>query len=407
MSVHVHPGAAPRMWWERAGLKYMRSRLTFAGRDVVDCARPFSDPVFLYDATRPVEKVEMLREALISSSIDPMIFFAMKANRFEPLITHLAISGRCGIDACSINELRHALRCGFRSDSIVYTSHILSTADAQVLATLPEVTVNCDSMSAIETIGRVDPGRRIGIRINPGAGASYQGQNNLSYAGERTTKFGIYRENFQDALQLARKYGLRVAGLHCHAGCGFLNDQLPAVAETLNAYRWFADQVPGLEVLNIGGGLGVPHRRTDEELDLKRWAQVVAENLGDYGVRIAVEPGDFIVKDSGLLILTAIHVEEKRDTLFVGTNGGFYLAMEPAFYGLPCEPVVCVERETPRRRYTIAGNVNEALDVWAEDIELPHIEPGDRLALINAGGYASSMSSNHCAHPSAHQMLLV
>lgn len=394
------------LWWERDGLCYKEGRLVFAGRDVADFAKVVDGPVFLYDAQRISKKIDIMRDALAGVGITPSILFAMKANRFEPLLTQLALTGSCGIDACSINELQLALACGFHGHEISYTSHVLTTADAEVLASVPEVRVNCDSVSAIETLGRADPGRSIGIRVNPAAGASYQNRDNLSYSGHKTTKFGVYRQHFHDALKMADRYQLQVNGLHCHAGCGFLNDQLNAVDETLRNYRWFADQLGDIESLNVGGGIGIPHRGNEHPLDLDRWAQIVAERLGGYGCRIIVEPGDFIVKDAGLLVLTAVYVERKRDTTFVGTNGGFNLAMEPAFYGLPCEPVACVIRDGTRQRYTVAGNVNEALDVWAEDIDLHTIVPGDRIALINAGGYAASMSSNHCAHPSAKQMLL-
>src|SRR3546814_13124482 len=83
-------------------------------------------------------------------------------------------------------------------------------------------------------------------------------------------------------------------------------------------------------------------------------------------VAIAVEPGDYIVKDAGMLLLSVTDVEWKRDVRFVYVNGGFNLHPEPAFYDLPCEPVPCIARRGEREAVTIAGNINEVLDIRSE-----------------------------------------
>ena len=90
----------------------------------------------------------------------------------------------------------------------------------------------------------------------------------------------------------------------------------------------------------------------------------------------------------------------------IGIDGGFNLAVEPAFYGLPCEPAVCTPRSGATRKVTIAGNINEALDIWARDVMLPPVEEGDYIAFLNAGGYASAMASNHCMRGQFYERLL-
>src|SRR3546814_10070119 len=91
----------------------------------------------------------------------------------------------------------------------------------------------------IQRIGELCPCRGIGIRVNPGLGAGYSDAEKLVYAGRATTKFGIYREQWPDAVQMARRFGLKVTGLHFHVGCGYLTDQLPnwekAVAAALRS----------------------------------------------------------------------------------------------------------------------------------------------------------------------------
>ena len=129
---------------------------------------------------------------------------------------------------------------------------------------------------------------------------------------------------------MARSFGLRVETLHFHVGCGYLNRELDSWENAFDAGFAFASDLPDLTAVNIGGGLGLPHRAEDQPLDLRRWSTILAKRFGSGGPGIAVEPGDFLVKDAGVLILEATDVERKRDKLFVSVNGGFNLHPEPA-----------------------------------------------------------------------------
>ncbi len=282
----------------------------------------------------------------------------------------------------------------------------MSEADARCLALHPRVRVNCDSLSSLRRLGRLSPGRRIGLRINPDLGLGYRGNPRLRYAGGRATKFGLYREQFPAALALAAASGLDVVGLHVHAGCGFLTPQLPALDRVFAALRPFIDRTPGLEYVNLGGGLGVPLAAGDRPLDLAAWSALVARHFARDRFEIWLEPGDYLVKDAGVLLLEVNTVERKRGTLFVGVNGGFNLHPEPAFYRLPLAPAPCRLRRAPRRAVTIAGNINEALDLLAEGVRLPLPREDDILAFLNAGGYGAAMSSEHCLRGEFQEVLL-
>lgn len=404
----IAPSSAdlPVPWWSRPSLGFRGDDLYFCNRPVAELAAAFDEPVFLYDADRLGENVARLAAAMSQLGAGHRLYYAMKANRFMPLLCTLRASPLYGIDVCSPEELRFALQCGFAPERISYTAHGLEPDDARLLAALPGVHVNCDTLSAIRLLGGVSPGREIGLRINPGIGLGYGDSERLTYAGAVTTKFGIYAEQFEQALALAQQHQLRVTWLHCHAGCGYLNPQLDALERIVAAVRHFAAQVPTLQGINLGGGLGLPHRVDDPQLDLSLWAERISNVLAGLGVIIAIEPGDYIAKDAGMLVLRAVYAEHKRERKFVGLSGGFNLAVEPAFYGLPCEPVPCRRRAGPVETVTLAGNINEALDIWAQDVNLPPIEAGDFVALLNAGGYASSMSSQHCLRGRFRELLL-
>ncbi len=395
-------------WWEREDLHFRDGVLMFAGRRVEDLAAQFGTPAFYYNSRRIVANVERLRSALHGAGLGDRsrIKYAMKANRFAPLLTHLRGTGLVGIDACSPNEVEHAIGCGFSAEDISFTATSLSNRDLARLSRIKGLSMNCDSISTIRRWGELGPGRSIGIRVNPALGISRAQNEKLQYSGINTTKFGIYREQFTEAVAVAKDFGLTIRKIHFHTGCGYLTAQLGIWDSIIESCLWFVDQLETVEVVNVGGGLGVPHVAEDAPLDLNRWAAILAGHFKNRPQVIEIEPGDFLAKDTGILLLTVNTVEKKMETVFVGVDAGFNLAVEPAVYGLPFHPVPALRLPGDCRNVTIVGNINEALDVWYANITMPPLAEGQTLALINAGAYSSAMASNHCLRGEFKEFLL-
>lgn len=406
MSARAAAQAASRFWWARDDLDYVDGRLMFAGRDVAAMADAAEGPLFVYSAERVAANLGRLQAALATVGRPTRVYYAMKANRFVPLLEAMAGWGRCGIDVCSPDEVDRALAAGFAARDISFTGTAVSNRDLDRLLKHPDLTINCDSVGQIRRIGERAPGRAIGVRVNPERGTGYGGSERLTYAGAEVTKFGVYRQQWPEALAMARAHGLSITSLHFHVGCGYLTNELDAWDAAVGAGLGFLDDAPDVRTVNVGGGLGLPHREGDRPLDLSRWAAILQRRFAGRDVTVAVEPGDFLVKDAGVLVLGVVDVEPKRDVTFVAVDGGFNLAPEPAYYDLPCEPVACTPREGPWQPVTIAGNINEALDTWARGKPMPPLAEGDRIALLNAGGYGSSMSSNHCMRGAFSEVLL-
>ncbi len=396
-------------WWQRPDLCYQQGSLHFAGERVADLALQFGTPSFVYSARRIRDNLARIHGALEQAGFGGRhsICYAMKANRFAPLLTYMKQTGLCGIDACSPNEVVHAVSCGFRPEEISFTATSLSQGDLDTLARYSGLVMNCDSLHAIAEWGRRRPGTAIGLRVNPAMGVGRGDNDKLQYAGTVTTKFGIYREQFQQALDLAAGHGLRVERIHFHTGCGYLDAQLPVWNEVMAACLWFVDHTPDVTGVNIGGGLGVPHVAADRRLDLQAWAKVIARHFGQRNLHLTVEPGDYIAKDAGLLLLSKTYLEYKRDRLFMGVDAGFNIAPEPAHYQLPFHVVPLRWDGEPLVPVQVAGNINEALDLWQEDAQLPDMSGHAHVALINAGAYSSSMASNHCMRGEFKEFLLL
>lgn len=396
-------------WWAREDLNYNNGKLMFAGREVETLARRHGTPVFFYSGKRVSDNAQRLHDALNQTGLQGRfrILFAMKANRFAPLLTWLKSSGLVGIDACSPNEVEHAIACGFEPEDISFTNTSLSRQDLERLNRIDGLSMNCDSIHAIRKWGEMGRGREIGIRVNPGIGLGRAGNDKLQYSGADATKFGIYREQFHQAIAVAKEYDLTISKIHFHTGCGYLTPQLDCWEGIIQSCLWFVEQLDTVRTVNVGGGLGVPHVASDQPLELQQWAAVLERNFAQRNVTIEVEPGDYLVKDSGILCLTVNAVEEKSDKLFAGVNAGFNIALEPAVYSLPFEPVLAEERLGETQAVTIAGHINEALDIFYKEIEMPVLNEDDTLVLINAGAYSTSMASNHCMRGDFGEFLLI
>jgi diaminopimelate decarboxylase len=391
-------------WWIRPGLTIVERRLEFAGRDAEQLAREHGTPLYVYDPRRLENNVIRLRSALDRAAVRHRLNYALKANRHPRLLATLRALGNLGIDVCSPGEVTLALESGWRPQEISYTGTNLSERDLDVILAEPLV-LNLDSLSAIRRVARRGGGRAIGLRINPQIGTGYSAQ--LTYAGEKPTKFGIYTDRFDEALELARDSGLNVRGLHFHIGSGWLRAGLPTFHAAVERAAELARAVPDIEYVNVGGGLGIPLEATDQGIDLDAYARGIARHLGPLGVTVFLEPGDFLVKDSAILLVEVVTVEDKGGTRFIGVDCGFNAFGLPVLYHYHQEIVLCRAADAPcAMRCTVAGHINEAGDLFAADYPLPEIHEGDVLALLHAGGYGAAMASNHCARPAAAEIVI-
>jgi diaminopimelate decarboxylase len=396
--------AGSGLWWERPDLRYEDGRLLFGGRDLAAIADE-GTPAYVYRAGRARENLGRLRGALDAAGVEHDAYFALKANRFGPLLDALRADGRCGIDACSPAEVELGIAHGFREEEISFTGHAVSDADLDLLRARPGVHVNCDAISTIRRLAARCPGRTIGIRLNPGLGAGYN--ERLRYAGVKPTKFGVYPDRFAEAVATAEAAGMTVDTLHFHVGSGYQGDALDVLDQVLMSAARLLDAHPGIRRVNVGGGLGVPMTESDMPIELGRWAAIIARHARPRGLRAAVEPGDYLVKDAGLLLVRVNTVEDKAGTRFVGVDAGLGILNLMAYYRIPY--VVAPLRVQPgaaHERVTISGNINEALDLLAEDVEIPAVQEGDLIALVNVGGYGSAAASNHCMRGDFREILV-
>jgi diaminopimelate decarboxylase len=246
------------LWWERNDLAYdSHGELFFAGERVSALAENCGTPAFFYSRARAFAKIKAIRAALGEAGLRHRLFYAMKANRFMPLLSTFAERRLCGVDVCSPGEITHALACGFREEDISFTGTSVSEADLDSICRHPNILLNCDSQSMLRRAAKRNAFRRVGLRINPAIGVGYGNNQLLAYSGDATSKFGIYAEQFDETIKLAAALGLEIVRIHFHTGCGYLNTQLSVFDKILETCAAFIRKLPRLEAINIGGGLGV------------------------------------------------------------------------------------------------------------------------------------------------------
>ena len=397
-----------RMWWERPGLEVRDGRLRVAGRDAEALAREHGTPLFVHDLVRIQEQARSLLDTFERVGAPFRLRLALKAQRDPHVLAFVRSLGAIGLDVCSPGELRHALDHGWAPTEISYTGTNLSERDLdEILPLGPRL--NVDLLSQLERVGRRAPGSNLGLRVNPRAGAAWSGLGRAEgslYASATPTKFGILEEQLDDAIAIARKHDLGLDTVHFHVGDGFLTVGLGAFEVAVERAAGFARRLAdaGFEIgeVNAGGGLGVPQRGEDDPLDPDAYAAVLTRHLGPLGVTIACEPGDYLGKEMGVLLAEVVTVEERGGVTFVGLDAGYTVAPEHFMYGSLLPIVVCrVADAEPAEKVTIAGNINEGDDLWAENLPFPEVVEGDIVAMLGVGTYNLSMSMPHCLRPPA------
>jgi len=426
---------SPRTWWLRPGLEVAGGRLLIAGRDADALVREHGSPLYVYDVEHVVEQIRAVQRALATTGLRFRVRLALKAQREPQILAAVRALGggdegsggaangagaggaadSVGLDVCSPGEVRHGLANGWLPSEISFTGTNLSDADLDaVLAS--GVHVNVDLVTQLERFGRRRPGGRVGIRVNPRAGAAHayvpvgaspdDEQRFGVYSGEKPTKFGVYPEQLDEALAVAGRHDLTIDTVHFHLCHQLLDEDLPAfddaVARAAAMVRRLQDAGCPIEEVNTGGGLGTQQREEERPLDLDAWAAILARHLGPLDVVVATEPGEFFTKDAGVLLAEVVTVEERLGTTFVGLAAGWNVMPLRFVWGEFSELVHCTAADAPRtQRVTVSGHINEAPDLFAEDYPLPPTREGDVLAILGAGGYCQAVANPHCLRPAA------
>ena len=326
--------------------------------------------------------------------------YSTKANSNIELLKIIRDEG-LNADAMSPGEIYLLVKAGFEPSQLLYIGNNVSAEEMKYVVG-NGVTVSVDSLSQLETFGRINQGGKVSIRFNPGVGAGHH--EKVVTAGNKT-KFGIPGSLLEEVKTIAKRYSLKIVGVNQHIGSLFL-DGKPYI-DGVKALLEIAIQFPELEFVDIGGGFGIPYKRLHGEarLDLTGLSDVLEAILldwmKDYGreVKVKIEPGRYIVAESGVLLGTVHSIKKNYEIKYIGTDIGSNVIMRPVMYDSYHE-IVVYRNGTPlssddREKVTVVGNICESGDILARDRGLTPVKEGDTLAVLDAGAYGYSMCSNY------------
>jgi diaminopimelate decarboxylase len=234
------------------------------------------------------------------------------------------------------------------------------------------------------------------------------------FAG-KDVKFGISEEVAKKAYAKAKRLGAKRFGIHMMAGSSVLDDAYfgQVTQRLLRIGRNIARSAKiEFEFVNIGGGFGVPYKPGEKDLDIERVAKDVTDRFkkefedASNPPYLYAEPGRYIVCDSTVLLARVHHIKF-ADKKFVGIDAGMNTLLRPALYGAYHQMYVVNKLNERRKEIVhIVGQICENTDFLAKDRMMPVIEEGDVIAILNAGAYGYSMSSNYNTRPRAAEVLI-
>jgi len=304
------------------------------------------------------------------------------------------------VDAMSPGEIYVNLLAGFSSDQIFYISNNVSREEF-LYAIKAGVKISVDSISQLELYGRINPGGKVAFRLNPGFGDGHH--EKVKTAG-KNTKFGIEMNHIPEVKRIIEKYNLKLTGINHHIGSLFMEGDayLQSAENTLLVARQFDD----LEFIDFGGGFGVPYRKQagQARLDLKelgtRFSALIETWVKEYGksIEIKIEPGRYIIAESGILLGQVNAVKTNYDVKYIGTDLGFNVLIRPAMYDSHHDVEIYRKDDfisDKEEKVTIVGNICETGDITAKDRVMPEIIENDILGVLDSGAYGYSMSSNY------------
>ena len=373
-------------------------------------------PFFAYDREAMAGRVRELREALPEGI---SIHYAMKANPMPAVVDHMAVLVD-GLDVASLGEMRVALDSGTAPAEISFAGP--GKGDNELHAAVAAgITLNLESAGELERALRAGDALgvapRVAVRVNPDFELKSSG---MKMSGG-PKPFGIDAEAVPTVLQRIGESGAYFRGLHIYSGSQNLRPDSLIEAQDATfalAYRLAEDTPAALEMLNIGGGFGVPYFPGEQRLrldavseNLERRVSECRRRLGD--AEIVIELGRYLVAEAGIYVCQVVDKKISRGQTYLVTNGGLHhhLAASGNFGQVIRKnyPVVTAHRvnQAPREIVSVVGPLCTPLDVLADRMELGVAEIGDLIAVLQSGAYGFSASPHlFLGHPLPRQVLI-
>ncbi|MEA3329098.1 MAG: diaminopimelate decarboxylase [Candidatus Omnitrophota bacterium] len=390
--------------------KYINNDLCCEDLKVADIAEEFSTPVYIYSHKTLLDHYYKLKDAF--HEIKPLICFSMKANSNLALCKILTAEG-AGLDIVSGGELFKALHIGTDPKKIVYASIGKTSQEIEYAVSSGILLFNVESIPELEMLNSIasNLGKKIDIslRLNPNI---YPKTHSYISTARETDKFGFDTATCKEMfLQAAKFVNLNLVGLHIHIGSQIIESKpfIRAIDKAVSLVEELRKNGITIQWLNIGGGLGIIYHQ-ERPQTAREFARGVLPLLKKVKLKIILEPGRFIAGNSGILVTRITYIKQTPLKNFVIVDAGMNDLIRPSLYNAYHEilPVIRTTHNAERiTRYDIVGPICESGDFLARDRSMSSLYPGRLLAVMGAGAYGFTMSSNYNSRPRPAEVLVM
>jgi diaminopimelate decarboxylase len=393
------------------GYQEMNSVLHVDGLSLEDIAKTYGTPAYVYSASVIEKQYEALAGAMKKALPDnkqPMLCYACKANSNIAILSYLRSLGSC-LEIVSEGELKRGLKAGFKANQIVSTG--VGKSDSEIAACLDAGIhqFNVESFPELENINRIagEMGKiaPVVFRFNPNVSG---GGHHKTSTGRKRDKFGISEESIYKTYQAASEMeNITPLGISVHIGSQVFEveafkkafEKLPVIVQNLR------DQGHEVTRLDIGGGFPIIYK--DEKLlDLDNYAQWVRDIILPLETEIIMEPGRYLVGNSGVVLTEVTYVKETGDRNFLVIDSAMNDLIRPTLYDAYHGIESVQNRDAEIITYDVVGPICETGDTFTTDRELPKMQRGDLAVIQSAGAYGFCMASNYNTRPLPPEILV-
>lgn len=385
---------------------YRRGELHAEAVPLAGIAEQYGTPCYVYSRAALTGAYRALDTALAAR--DHLICYAVKANSNLGILNLLARLGS-GFDIVSAGELERVLAAGGDPGKIVFSGVGKSEEEMRRGLSAGILCFNIESESELTRLDRIAGEVRkiapISVRVNPDVDA---GTHPYIATGLPQNKFGVPHANARALYQCASRMAhVRIEGIDCHIGSQ-LTDAAPFAA-ALQRMLVLVDllKADGIAIahVDIGGGLGIRYRPEDDPPTLEAYARELLAGLGGRPQKLLVEPGRALVGNAGLLLTRVEYLKHGAEKNFAVVDAAMNDLLRPALYDAWHEVLPVRAGTGSPRQYEIVGPVCESSDFLARDRSLA-LEEGDLLAIMSAGAYGMTMSSNYNTRARAAEVMV-
>ncbi|NWG01864.1 MAG: diaminopimelate decarboxylase [Syntrophaceae bacterium] len=373
---------------------------------ICEIAEKVGTPFYLYSYHTLVRHFTVFEDAF--KGIPHLVCYSAKSNSNLALL-RLFVNLGGGVDIVSGGELYRARKAGADPRKIVFSGVGKREDEIEYALKTDILMFNVESSQELQVInevaGRIGKKAPIAIRVNPDIDPK---THPYISTGLKQNKFGIDILRAPMAYRLAAQLPhLKIVGIDCHIGSQLV--EVDPIIEALKRLKQLVENLrkEGMEIqyLDLGGGLGITYE-DEEPPHPVEYASTILDEIKGFGCTLILEPGRVIVGNAGVLISKVLYIKENEEKRFVIVDAGMNDLVRPSYYGSYHQIIPVKEEVREEIVADVVGPICESSDFLAKGRKLPHLRSGELIAVMSAGAYGFSMSTNYNSRPRIAEVLV-